>query len=63
MEGLGFGGFGGFVGGILILSGAVTVSVLDLGGGKVKPSSNLTGITVPSTGVGVVPGLGLIVWL
>lgn len=60
MEGF---GFVGFVGGSLVLSGAVTVSVLDLGGGKAKPSSTLTGITVPSRGVGIVQGLGFIVWV
>lgn len=58
MEGF---GFGGFVGGTLVLSGAVTVSVL--GGGVAKPSWTVTGITVPSRGVGMVPGLGFIVWV
>lgn len=60
MEGL---GFGGFVGGALVLSGAVTVSVLALGGGETKPRWTVTGITVPSRGVGMVPGLGFIVWV
>lgn len=60
MEGL---GFGGFVGVALVLSGAVTVSVLALGGGEARPSWTVTGITVPSRGVGTVAGLGLIVWV
>lgn len=63
MEGLGFGSFGGFVGGTLVLSGAVTVSVLALGGGEAKPSWIVAGITVPNKGVGIVPGLGFIVWV
>lgn len=60
MEGL---GFGGFVGGTLILSGVVTVSVLALGGGEAKPSWTVTGNTVPSRGVEMVPGPGFIVWV
>lgn len=55
-------GFGGFVGGSLVLSGTVTVSVLALGGGEAKPSWTVTGITVPRRGVGIVPGVGFIVW-
>lgn len=56
-------GVGGFVGGALVLSGAVTVSVLALRGGEAKPSWTVTGITVPIMGVGMVPGLGFIVWV
>lgn len=56
-------GFGGFVGGILVLSGAVTVSVVALGGGEAKPSWTVTGITVARRGVGMVPGVGFIVWV
>lgn len=59
MEGF---GVGGFVGGILVLSGAVTVSVVVFGGGETKPSWTVTGITVASRGVGMVPELGFIVW-
>ncbi len=55
--------FGGFVGGTLVLSGAVTVSVLAFRGGEAKPSWTVTGITVPSRGVGMAPGLGFIVWV
>lgn len=58
MEGL---WFGGFVAGTLVLSGAVTVSVLVLGGGEAKPSWIVTGITVPGRGVGIIPELGFIV--
>lgn len=54
---------GGFVGGTLVLSGAVTVSVLIFVGGKAKLSGSVTGITVPSMGVGMVPELGFIVWV
>ena len=54
---------GGFVGGTLVLSGAVTVWVLTLGGGEASPTWTVIGITVPSTGVGMVPGLGFIVWV
>lgn len=60
MEGF---GLGGFVTGSLVLSGAVTVSVLALGGGEAKPSWTVTGITVPSRGVGMVPAVGFIVWV
>lgn len=56
-------GFGGFVGGTFVLSGAVTVSVLALGGGEAKPSWTVTGITVPRKGVGMGPELGFIVWV
>lgn len=56
-------GFGGFVGGTLVLSGAVTVSVPALGGGEAKPSWTVTGITVTRGDVGMGPGLGFIVWL
>ena len=56
-------GVGGFVEGTLVLSGAVTVSVLAFRGGKAKPSWTVTGMTVPSRGVGMVPGLGFIVWV
>lgn len=45
------------------MSGAVTVSVLALGGGEANPSCTVTGITVPSRGVGTAPGLGFIVWV
>lgn len=58
VEGL---GFGGFVGGILVLSGTVTVSVLVFEGGGAKPSWTVTGITVASRGVGAVPEVGFIV--
>lgn len=60
MEGL---GVGGFAGGTLVLSGAVTVLVLAFRGGEAKPSWTVTGITVPSRGVGMVPRLGFIVWV
>lgn len=60
MEGL---ELGAFVGATFVLSGAVTVSVLALGGGEAKPSWTVTGITVPSRGVGMVPWLGFIVWV
>lgn len=60
MEGL---EFGAFVGGARILSGTVTVSVLALRGGETKPNLTVTGITVPSRGVGIVQGAGLIVWM
>lgn len=40
----------------------MTVSVLTFMGGEAKPSWTVTGITVPSRGVGVAPGLGFIVW-
>lgn len=63
VDGLGFGGFVGFVKGTFVLSGAVTVSVLALGGGEAKPSWTVTGITVTSRGVGMVPELGFIVWV
>lgn len=43
-----------------ILSGAVTVSVLALGGGAVKPRWTVTGITVPRRGATLVPGLDFI---
>lgn len=56
-------GFGGLVGGTLVLSGAVTVSVLALGGGEAKPSWTVTGIEVTRKGVGMVPGLSFIVWV
>ena len=56
-------GFGAFVGVAFVLSGAVTVSVLPLGGGEAKPSCTVTGITVPRKGVGMVPVLGFIVWV
>lgn len=59
VEGL---GVGGFVGLASVLSGAVTVSVLVLRGGEVKPSWAVTGITVRSSGVGMVPWFGFIVW-
>lgn len=52
-----------FVGVTLVLSGAVTVSVLALGGGEAKPSWTVTGIIVARKGVGMVPGLGFIVWV
>lgn len=55
--------FGGFVGGAFVLSGAVTVCVLALRGGEAKPSCTVTGITVGSRGVGIVPRLGFIVWV
>lgn len=55
--------FGGFVGGVFVLSGAVTVFVLALRGGEAKPSWTVTGITVGSSGVGIVPRLGFIVWV
>lgn len=60
MEGL---KFGGFVGGVRILSGTVTVSVLAFRGGETKPSLTVTGITVPGRGVGIVQGAGLTVWV
>lgn len=60
VEGL---GVGGFVGGVFVLSGAVTVSVLVLGGGEAKLSCAVTGITVDSRGVGTVPWFGFIVWV
>lgn len=60
MEGL---KFGGFVGGTLVLSGTVTVSVLALRGGETKPNLTVTGITVPSRGVGIVQGTALIFWV
>lgn len=41
----------------------MTVSVLALGGGETKPSWTVTGIAVPRRGVGMVPGLGFIVWV
>lgn len=56
-------GFGGFVGGVFVLSGAVTVSVLALGGGEATLSWTVTGITVESRGVEMVPVLGFIVWV
>lgn len=56
-------GFGGFVGGALVPSGAVTLSVLVFGGGKAIPSWTVTGIAVPRRGVEIVPGLGFIVWV
>jgi len=62
LEVVGF-GFGGLVGGTLILSGAVTVSVLALGGGEAKPSWTVTGIKVTKKGVGMVRGLSFIVWV
>lgn len=52
---------GGCVGVALVLSGGVTVSILALRGGVAKPSCTVTGITVGSSGVGTVPGLGFIV--
>lgn len=55
--------FDGFVGGVFVLSGAVTVCVLALRGGEAKPSWTVTGITVGSSGVGIVPRLGFIVWV
>lgn len=58
MEGL---GAAGLVGDTLVLSGGVTVSVLALGGGDARPSWTVTGITVASRGVGMVPELALIV--
>lgn len=54
---------GGFVGGTLVLSGAVTVSVLALVGGEAMPSWTVTGITVPSRVEAMVPRLGFIVWV
>lgn len=56
-------GFGGFVGGAFVLSGAVTVSVLALRGGEAKPSWTVTGITVGSRGVDIVPREGFIAWV
>lgn len=56
VEGL---GVGAFVGGGLVLSGTVTVSVLALGGGETSLGWTVTGITVPNRGV----GMGLIVWV
>lgn len=53
---------GVFVGGTRILSGTVTVSVLALRDGETKPNLTVTGITVPSRGVGIVRA-GLIVWV
>lgn len=55
--------FGAFVGGTLLLSGAVTVSVQALGGGEAKPSLTVTGITVPGRGVGTAHRVGFIVWV
>lgn len=54
---------GGFVGGDLVLSGAVTDSVLGLEGGETKPTWTVTGITVPKRCVDMVPWLGFIVWV
>lgn len=56
-------GFGGLVGGTLVLSGAVTVSVLALGGGETKPSWTVEGVGVPRRGVGTTPWPGFIVWV
>lgn len=57
VEGL---GVEAFVGGALVLSGSVTVSVLALGGGgETSLGWTVTGITVPNRGV----GMGLIVWV
>lgn len=52
---------GGFVGGILVLSGAVTVSALALGGGEARPGWTVTDITVPSRSGEMVPGVGFTV--
>lgn len=58
MEGLGVGGFVGFT---PVLSGAVTVSVLVLGGGEASPGWAMTGVTVACRNGEMVPGVGFIV--
>lgn len=49
------------MGGTSVLSEAVTVSVLVLGGGETKPRWAVTGITVLNRGVGMVAWFGFIV--